>query len=104
MIVVARKVEDGAGDNYVSEMIRERSMFKQFYSKIVRRQGPGETAHSRDRLVIHVHAEAFVPRANKVVKISTEPAARIEDYHAGCNAAAQELIKQVDIDLAELLS
>jgi hypothetical protein len=104
VIVVTCEVEDGAADHYVGKMIREGHMFERLYSKIVRRQRSGEAARGRNRLRIQIDAETFIPRGEKVVKVSPEPAARIEDFHAGPDTAAKELIEQIDIDLAELFS
>ena len=38
------------------------------------------------------------------MKVAAETTARIEDAHPGRNPAAQQLIEQVNVDLAELLS
>jgi len=105
-IVIAREVKYCTAENYVGEMVRKGHSFQGFHAEIVhgegRRQGRGENARGRDGLRLCVHAKDFISRGEKVMKISTETAARIEDFHARRNAAAQELIEQVDIDLAEL--
>jgi hypothetical protein len=104
VIVIAREVEHGAAENHVGEMVREGHMFQRLRAKVVWRQGCGETARGCDGLRVRIRAEDFVSRGEKVMKVSAETAARIEDSHAGRNAATQELIEQVDIDVAELLS
>ena len=45
------------------------------------------------------YAAAF---SQEIHKIASEAAAGVEDAHAGRDAAAEELIEEVDVDLAEL--
>jgi hypothetical protein len=37
-------------------------------------------------------------------QIASSPAARIEDAHSGRNATAQNLVEQIDVDLAKLFA
>jgi hypothetical protein len=108
LIVITREVKYSAADNHVGKMIREGHMFQGLSPKVVcgdsRRDGSGKSARGRDGLRVRIDAKNLVPRSEEVMHIATETAARIEDFHAGHDAAAQELIEQVDIDLAELLS
>jgi hypothetical protein len=104
VIIIAREVEYGATNDHIGEMVREGHSFQRLRPEVVWRQRWGETARGLHGPWVRVDAEDLVSRGKKVVKISTETAARIEDLHAGHDAAAQDLIEQVDIDLAELLS
>src|SRR5262245_29417819 len=45
----------------------------------------------------------FIPFAKEVDEVTPAPAAGVEDAHAGRDAAAQELIEEINVDGAELL-
>jgi len=49
------------------------------------------------------HRKDFIALLEKVNQVSAAAAACVENPHAGEDAATQELIKEVDVDLAELL-
>ena len=50
-----------------------------------------------------VGGEDLVAFAEEVDEIATGAAAGVEDTHAGVDVAAEELVEEVDVDVAELL-
>ena len=107
VLVIACEVEDGAADDYVGEIIRERHLFYEFNSKIVRgkswRKLRGETTNLGDRSRVGVHAENLVSLSKQVDQVAPGSASGIEHAHSASNSATQELIEQIDVNLAELL-
>src|SRR5213078_4576708 len=63
----------------------------------------GEAADRVDGARVGVGAADGVAFAEEVDEVAAAAAAGVEDAHAGRDAAAQELIEQVDVDAAELL-
>jgi len=64
---------------------------------------PAEAAHALDGLRIRVRAEYRISFAEKINEVTSETAPRIQDDHPWLDAASQELVKKIDVDLAELL-
>ena len=56
-----------------------------------------------DGFGILVEGEDFAALAEQVDEVTPVSASGIENNHAGENVSAQDLIKDVDIDLAELV-
>lgn len=81
-------------------------MFESFGAKVFGgeswRQRCGEAAYLFDGVWIGVRGKDFVPLLQKINQVAAGTAARIEDAHAARDAAPQELVKEVDVDLAEL--
>ena len=55
----------------------------------------------RHGLRVGVHAKNVVPLAEQVEEIAAITATGVEDAHAGDYAATEQLVKEVNIDLAE---
>ena len=70
----------------------------------MRREGCRHPAHGRDRGSVCIYTGYVVARAKEVDEIPALAAPGIEDPHAGRYPAAQQLIEQVDVDVAELRS
>ena len=102
VIVVSREVQDGVDDDDVGEEIRERVCFDGFDAEVVSRQVRREAAHGVDRLRIEIGAEDLVPFAEQVHDVPAGAAAGVEDRHPLRDIAAQELIEEVDVDVAKL--
>lgn len=107
MIVIARKVENGATEYHLGEAIRKRHLFDGFHAEILgtemRREGSGEAAQALNGARIRVYAKDLVPLPEKVDEVAAQTAPCIEDSHPWDDAASKELVKEVDIDIAELL-
>ena len=69
-----------------------------------RRERRGQRAHLRDRAGIGIVAAHVVALAQQIDEIAAAAAAGVEHAHAGRDAAAQQLIEHVDVDVAELVS
>src|SRR5579862_9644723 len=108
MFVAPRKVENGAAEDQAGEGVRKRHFFDCFDTKVAggerRRKCRGEAAYAPDRLRIGVHAEDFITFPEQVDEVASRAAARVENSHARRYASPKELVKEVDIDLAELLA
>lgn len=106
-IVVAREVEDGAGDHDIGEGTREGHLFDGFHAKVAgrerRRERCGEAAYGLHGLRIGIDAKNLITFAEEIDEVAAGTTSSIEDPHPRHDAAAEELIEEVDIDLAELL-
>jgi len=107
MIVVAGKVKHGAAQHYVREVVRKGHHFYGFYTKIVgrkrRRKRGRQAARVFHCLPIHVRPEYFVSVSQQVNQVTARAAPCLEDPPSRRDPAAQKLVEQVNIDLAELL-
>jgi len=105
--VVAGEVEDGAADDEVEGIGWVGDGLDGFDAEVagreVRGEGSGESAGLGDGVGILVGGEDLVAFAEEVDEIASGTAAGIEDTHAGHDVAAQDLVEEVDVDLAELL-
>jgi hypothetical protein len=61
-------------------------------------------SHRSYRSGIRVDAEQFVSRLKEIDEVAALAAPRIEDAHTRTDPATQQLIEQVDVDVAELRS
>src|SRR4051812_45476761 len=100
-------MQDGAAEYHVGKRVRERHRLDRFHAKVVCRKGGGErcgqTAGGIDCLRVGVDAVNVVPLMEEVDKVASGTAGRVEDPHTRRDPSAEELIEEVDIDLAELL-
>ena len=107
MLVIPREVEHGGTDHHIGEPIGERHPLDGANLKILRRQPRlqrcGQTAHVVDSFGILIQREYLAPFAQQVDQVAPVAASGIEHAHAGRNVPAQNLIEDIDIDLAELL-
>src|SRR5581483_2933335 len=103
VLVIAREMQNGATDHHVGERIRKRHCLDRFDAEVLRGTGCREAPHGRYRLRLRIRREDLVSFPEKVHEIAPEPAPRFEHAAPGGNAATQQLIEKVDIDLAELV-
>lgn len=107
MLIVTGKVEYGATHHNVGEGVLKGHGFDRFQTKVLCREiwcdGCGEVTCCIKRPWIRIHAKHFKTLPQQVNQVAAGPASGIEDPHPGRDAAAQELIEPVDIDLAELV-
>jgi hypothetical protein len=99
-------MERGAADYGIGEGVREGHRFDRFRAKVVRRQrwreGCRQMARGIDgsRVCVNsIHVEAFPEQINE---ITARAAAHIDDTHARSDAAAQQLIEQINIYVTKL--
>ena len=69
----------------------------------MRRQSRGHRAHRSDGLGPLVGGQHVVSSAEKVDDVPAMPAPGIQDSRATGNRPTQQLIEQVDVDVAELI-
>ena len=69
----------------------------------VRRQGRGQLAHFGDRHGVPVDGADVEAVLQQIDEIAAAAAAGVQYPHAANDAAAQELVEQVDVDCAELI-
>ena len=107
MSFVPRKVEDGVTDHHVCEAMGEIHLFDRAYAKVARRQvrcklrrQGSDVCHA---LWTRVYGKDFAAFAEQMDQVSSVAAASVEDTHAGSDVSSQDLIEDVDIDLAELI-
>src|SRR5271165_289957 len=104
-------MQNRATQHQVGKGIRKGHVLDGFDSEVARwhsRTGQfAETPERRDGPRIGVSAEDIVSllagHAEKIGQVAAVTAARVENSHAGLDAAPQELVEKVDIDLAKLL-
>src|SRR5437016_456265 len=107
MIVVARKVKDSTADRKIGEGVWKRHPFYGFHAKVFCRQPRcerrGKAANTLDRLGIRVRCKNLIPFPKKIDEVAASSTPGINDPNPGSDSASQELVKEVDINLAELL-
>src|ERR1035438_10148014 len=107
MLVVAGEVEDGVAQHHVGEVIGKRYRFDPGETKVIRgkrwREVGGQLAHVLDGLRVGVHAKYFVSLPEKIDQVAAASESRIEDAHSRRDAAAQDLVEEINVDLPELL-
>ncbi len=67
------------------------------------REARGKAAHGVDRARIGVHGGHVVAFAQEIDEVAAGAAAGVEHAHARRDAAAQQLIEEIDVDVAELI-
>ena len=106
LLVARGEMEHGAADDAVGQGIRERHRFDRFVAKIFGRkrrgQRCGEAAGCVESVWIGIGGKDFKAVPEQVYEIAAGTAPGIEDTHPGGDAPAEELIEQVDVDVAEL--
>lgn len=108
LLVLEGEVQDRAAEDHVGESIVEGH---RFYGRDVevgcgqiRRKGRRQSADLRDGVWIGVDTEDLVSLLEQVDQVPTGTASGVEHAHAGGDTSAQQLVKEVNIDVAELLS
>jgi hypothetical protein len=103
----SRAKEDGAADDEVEGIGGVGDRVEGFDAEVVGREvrgeGGGESAGLDDSFGILVGGEDLVALTKEIDEIASGAASGIEDSHAGHDVAAQDLVEEVDVDLAELL-
>jgi hypothetical protein len=105
--VVAGEVKDGAADDEVEGFVRVGDGFDGLDAEVFRGQmrgeSSGESAGLGDSFGTVIGAEDLVAFAEEVDEVAPRAASRVEDSHAGHDVVTENLIEEVDVDLAELL-
>ncbi len=96
MAFVVGKMEDGTRDDEIERSIGEGHGLDGFAAEFFR----GKTG---DPLGILIDGADVVALADEVTDVAAFAAAGVEDFHAGLDAAAEQLIDEVDVGVAELL-
>ena len=103
---IAGEVKYGVAEDDVGEGIGEGHLLDCAGLEIFGRQGGrehrGKLADVGDPFGVAIEGEDLAALAQQVDEVATVAAAGVEDPHAGLNIAAQNLIEDIDIDLAEL--
>src|SRR5262252_4055220 len=102
VIVVAGKMKDGVAYDEICKGIWKRVRFDSLHAKVFRRLVRREPPNGFNRVQVRVDSEYVVALTQKIHDIPAAAATRIEDLHSSCDVSSQKLIKQVDIDTAEL--
>ena len=100
-------MENRVADHYVGKVARKRHFFDGAHLEIVGRQ-PGSKRCSELTNVINprgirVHCKYFAAFAKQVHQVSAVAASGVEHAHSLRDISAQDLIEDVNIDLAELV-
>ena len=107
MRFVAREVQHRAADDDVHRCAFERHRIHRLYGESLREEVGREhrrlTSNCGDGIRILVDAVDIHSGAEHEHQIASTAAARVEHTHSVADAPAQQLIEQVDVDVAELL-
>ncbi len=93
---VVGEMEDGARDDEIERSIGEGHGLDGFAAEFFR-------GKAGDPLGILIDGADVVALADEVTDVAAFAAAGVEDFHAGLDAAAEQLIDEVDVGVAELL-
>src|SRR4051812_25805436 len=107
MLVVASEVEDGAADDHIHARVGNRHGFDGLDLEAGCRCGGGqrcgEAAGGEHRVRICVNREHLDSHPQQVHEIAAVSASGIEHPHSRTDAPSQQLVEEVDVDVAELL-
>src|SRR5580658_3651129 len=94
-------------DHHIREPVRESHLFDQRNLEVLRWKSGIERSRKPADMVnaprIRVHCEDFAALARQVNEVPSVAASGVEHAHARGDVSAQNLIEDVNIDLAELL-
>ena len=107
LLIVFREVQDSAAQHGIGERVRESHALDGLVPEVrlgqtwceLPRYGPDR----RDRSRIFIHAKDVEAVLEEVDEVSAAAAPCVDYAHARGDAPTQELIEEVDIDLAELV-
>src|SRR5206468_3151184 len=106
LLLVAGKVEHCAADDDVEVAVGKRHLFDHADAELIGWHPPGDVAgelsHGRDGHFTFVERGDVEAATKEVVEIAPMTAACVEDPHVDSDAAAQQLIEEIDVDFAEL--
>ena len=105
--VIASKVKHGIAEHHIRKPVGKRHIVERAHLEVLREQSGlkrggqlADVLHARGILVDREDLATFAQQVNEVAPVS---ASGVKHAHAGLNVAAQDLIEDIDIDLAELL-
>ncbi len=105
--VVFGEMQHGTADHDVGEAGRERHALDRLGAEVVgrqlRRQRRGQPADRVHRSRVGIAAVDVEALAEEIHEIAAAAAAGVKDAHATLDAPAQQLIEQIDVNVAELL-
>jgi hypothetical protein len=101
VLIIAREVENGTAQDAIRAGVGESHAFDSFDAKVGGGKGVRKVAHRRDGARVGVRPKHVVALIQEIDKITSEAAAGVENGHAGHDAAAKDLVKEVDVYLAE---
>jgi hypothetical protein len=107
VVFVAGEVQDRGADDNVCAGIAKGHSFNWTYNEVLRRQlsaqRRGQLPHMLNSLGVPVDRKHLAPLAQQVNEIAAVAAAGVEHAQVGSDVTAEELIEEVDVDLAELV-
>lgn len=107
MLVVAREVQHCAADHYVRPAVVKRYLLHRLNPEVRlrkrRRKLLRHRANTFHRPRIRVRRENFITFAQEVDQVPTRPAPGVHDPHSGQDVSLQDLVKEINVDLAKLL-
>ena len=102
------EVQDRAADDDVGERFGKRHAFDRLVTKVagrqLRRECLRQALYRLDRRRVAVGSEDLIAGAQQKDDVAAAAASGIEDAHARPDSPAQQLIEQVDVDVAELFA
>jgi len=105
--VVAGEVEDRVAEDDVECGVGEGEGFDGFDAEVlggeIGSERGGERAGLRNGFGVLVCGVDVVAFAEEVDEVAASTASGVEDAHAGRDVAAEELVEEIDVDVAELL-
>jgi len=108
VIVIARKMQDSTAEHHIGKAVWKRHSVESLQTEVLpwerRRKRYSESARSFKSLRIRVRAKNLVPFPKKIDEVATETTARIQDSHPGNDTSSQNLVKKINVYLAELLA
>ena len=100
-------MEYGVANHHIGKFAREWHFLNETHFEIFRGQlgseRCSELANVLDSLGVSVHCKYFAALAKQVHKVSAIAAAGVEHAHALVDISAEDLIEDVNVDLAELV-
>ena len=106
MARIAREMQDGTRHDDVGVRVWKRRPLDRLDAEVERGSGDERRRHRADlgdRGRIAVIAADVVALAEQIDKIAPAAATGIKDAHAASDASSQQLIENVDVDVAELV-
>jgi len=101
-------MQHGAADDGVHALVVPRKVIEladlEVPGRKPRRKGRGKPLHARDRCALPVEAETREAVAQKIDQIASIACAGVHHSAAAVEAPLQNLIEEIDVDLAELRS
>ena len=99
-------MEDCAADDRTEVDIRERQFGQRSDDEVVSGQRGselrGDGFDSTDLVRVHVDAEDLCSAAHQVMGVAASTASRIQHPHLRPDPSAEQLVEEVDIDIAEV--